>query len=59
MAVKQTLLSTGILPCMLFGNNVFEAPYCTTVLINFVRDLCLSISDMFYKGIISAPGKQL
>jgi len=40
---------------MLFGNNVFEAPYCTNS--NFVTDFRLSVSDMFYKGTVSAQGK--
>jgi len=30
MAVTTNITpSAGLLPCMLLGNNVFEAPYCT------------------------------
>jgi len=37
--------------------KLFLRHHTAQILINFVTDFCLSVSDMFYKGIVSAQGK--
>jgi hypothetical protein len=39
--------------------QMFLRHHTAQILINFITDFCLSISDMFYKGTVSAQGKKL